>query len=399
MTHHSTGSRPRRPFIPFIAIAAFGWLPATARAAGPEDALPYERWTVSDTVLSAGAPGAFDDVAVKDPAIVFHNGRYHVFYTSKVSRETAASLKFVDRQRSGLGYVAAPTLAGLSAAPRQNLNVGFGAIVIAPQVFLFEPQKLWYLVAQVPAPGERPDLRPVYSTNRDLDDPRGWSPLRPIPTRKQNNDFWIDFWVICDDAKAHLFYTDHRGSLFRMETPLDRFPDFSRSIDETVLTERGRTKRGPWRLHEASHIYYVRSAKKYLCLLEAVYPHPTRRNYWDSRSRFMFAMVADRLEGPWQRAERTPGEFAGDPARLFRPDGARAHYDQVSHFEIVRPGVNQRFEIPDFHFVLLFQGFDAKGTPDSYVYDDLPWELALMKNFPGDWRERLPDPAGRVPSP
>lgn len=360
-------------------------------------AMPFEKWTVSNTVLSAGRPGSFDDIAVKDPAIVFYNGRYHVFYTSKVSRDTARTLRNIERQRSGLGYVSAPTLQELNTAPRYDFNNLFGAVVIAPQVFCYEPQKLWYLIAQIPAQGEKPDLKPVYSTNRNIENVHDWSKPRVIPTKKQNDGFWIDFWVICDAAKAHLFYTDHRGSLFRMETPLDRFPDFSRSADETVLTERGENATGRWRLHEASHIYYVKSARKYLALLEAVYPHPTRKNYWDSRNRFMFAMVADRLEGPWDRVETSRNEFAGDPARLFRADGRRAKYGQVSHFEIVRPGYDQKFEIPDFQFVLLFQGFDARQTPDDYSYDDLPWELALMRNFSGDWEQRLPGPVGYRP--
>jgi hypothetical protein len=29
---------------------------------------------------------------------------------------------------------------------------------------------------------------------------------------------------------------------------------------------------------------------------------------------------------------------------------------------------------------MLFQAFDASGTPDGYDYDELPWELSLMRN-------------------
>jgi endo-1,4-beta-xylanase len=377
------------------ALLALATLLAGATATAGAAAMPYERWTVSDTIMSAGPAGSFDDVSVKDPAIVYYNGKYHVFYTTKVSREAAKTQKHIDRQRSGLGYVCAPTLAGLNTAPRHNFNDILGEIVIAPQVFYFAPQKLWYLIGHIPLPkGKRPDLQPVYLTNPDIENIHGWLNPKIIPAKKENNDFWIDFWVICDDAKAHLFYTDHRGSMFRMETALDKFPDFSESADEVVLTERGETSKGRWRLHEASHIYYVKSAKKYLALLEAVYPHPLRPRYWDSRSRFMFAMTADKLEGPWDRVEKSRNEFAGDPARLFLADGSRAKHGQVSHFEIIRPGYDQKFELPDYNFVLFFQGFDAKQTPDTFIYDDLPWELALMKNYNGDWAARLPGPSG-----
>lgn len=350
----------------------------------------YQRWIVKGPVFTAGKKGTFDDMAVKDPAIVFYNGNYHMFYTSKATRDTAATLQYIEKTRAGLGYVTAPTLEELNTAPRYNCNNLFGGVIVAPQVFFFEPQRLWYLIAHIPAEGRRPNLQPVYCTNPDIENLHGWSKPKPIPTNKANDDFWIDFWVICDDQNAHLFYTDHRGSLFRMETPLAKFPDFSDAIDETVLTERGETAKGRWRLHEASHIYRMKKSGQYLALLEAVYPHPFRKNYWDSRSRFMFAMVADKLEGPWERVEASRNEFAGDPANLFMEDGKPAAYGQVSHFEIIRPGYDQKFEIDDDQFVLLFQAFDATNTPDDFVYDDLPWEMALMKNYSGSWDDRLP---------
>lgn len=361
-----------------------------------ETVLPYEHWTVSDTLMVGGPEGSFDDVAAKDPAIVFFDNNYHLFYTTKLRRETAKKHNYVGPQRAGLGYVTAPTLEGLHSAVRHDMNEVLGQVVIAPQIFFFEPQKMWYLIAQIPTPNDRPNLRPVFATNPDIRNVSGWSNIQEIPTSKANDDFWIDFWVICDENKAHLFYTDHRGSMFRMETPLGSFPDFSGSIDETVLTVRGENEKGRWRMHEASHIYYVASAKKYLCLLEAAYPHPTRSNYWDSRSRFMIAMLADKLEGPWMRAEKGWEEFAGDPDQLYLPNGERAKYDQVSHFEIVRPSYDQHFEIPDLNFVLLFQGFDAKQTPDNFIYDDLPWELALMRNYDGPWEVRLPSLSEKI---
>jgi len=30
---------------------------------------------------------------------------------------------------------------------------------------------------------------------------------------------------------------------------------------------------------------------------------------------------------------------------------------------------------------MIFQAFDADGTPDDYDYNALPWELAILKNF------------------
>lgn len=348
---------------------------------GKKAEFQYKKWTVSKPLFTKGASGEFDDVAVKDPSIVFYNGKYHLFYTSKAAKETRKKLKFVSKNGSGLGYAAAATLEELNKAKRYNLNKMYKSVIVAPQVFYFEPQKLWYIIAQTLVEG-RPNLQPIYMTNPDIEDINGWTKPKKLKTGKINDGFWIDFWVICDDEKAHLFYTDHEGSMFRFESPLEEFPNgFANEKEETVLTERGETEIGRWRLHEASHIYYVKRENKYLCLLEAVYPHPTRKNYWDSRNRFLFAMVADKLEGPWTRVETELNEFMGDPKYLYNEDGTKSKYDQVSHPELIRSGYNQKLEIEDYNLQLLFQAFDAENIDSDYDYNELPWELMLMKNF------------------
>jgi len=370
-----------RTIMVVLAVALLSMTVFAASCQAEKGLFPYEKWSVSEPVFKPGAKGTFDDISVKDPTLVFYNGKYHMFYTSKATKETAKNIDYLSRGQSGVGYVAAPTLEGLQDAKRYNLDAIMKYIIVAPQVFYFEPQKLWYIVAQTTVKG-RPDLMPIYLTNPDIEDVHGWSKPKFFKTKKSDNRFWIDFWVICDDAKAHLFYTDHAGSIFRFECPIEKFPEgYANEQEETVLTVRGETEIGRWRLHEANHVYYVKSENKYLQLIEAVYPHPTRKNYWDSRTRFMFAMVADKLEGPWERVEPKLNEFAGDPANLFNEDGSKSAYDQVSHFELIRSGYNQRLEIEDYNLQLLFQAFDAENIGDGYDYDELPWELAIMKNY------------------
>ncbi len=366
----------------FVVITSTVFLQSfEAFGEGGQALFPYKEWTVSEPVFRAGPAGTFDDVSVKDPTIVFHGGKYHLFYTTKASRAVAKNYKFLSKGRSAVAYAASETLEGLHKAKRYNLDEIYEYVIVAPQVFYFEPQKLWYLIAHTLV-DSKPDLMPIYMTNPAIEDVKGWSAPKELKTRKTNNGFWIDFWVICDERKAHLFYTDHEGGLFRFECPLDSFPEgFAREREETVLAIRGEDGNGRWRLHEASHIYYVTEANRFLCLLEGVYPHPTRKNYWDSRSRFMFAMVADKLQGPWRRVELKLNDFAGDPKNLFNADGSRSKYDQVSHFELIRSGYNQKLEIKNFELELIFQAFDADGMDADYDYNDLPWELAIMRNY------------------
>ena len=335
----------------------------------------HGRWTVTGPLLSPGPKGWFDEVAVKDPSLVYFKGKYHVFYTSKPRKGKSP-------HQTSLGYVSAPALEDLHKAPRVKLKDVVGDDVIAVQVFYFEPQGLWYLVGHVSL-GKPHLLQPVYLTNPDIENVDGWSKPKPLlGERAGSNPFWIDFWVICDQKKAHLFYTDHIDSMFRIETALDDFPEgFKKGKEQLAVSAQGADNMGRWHLHEASHIYRVKKDGRYLALLEGAYAHPTRRNYWDSRNRFMFAMVADRLEGPWERIEDKENQFLADAPQLLKPDGTRPALHQVSHPELIRSGYNQRLEIDDYRFKIVFQAFDASNTPDNFDYDLLPWALWLGRNY------------------
>ena len=334
-----------------------------------------DKWTVTGPLLSPGATGSFDEMAVKDPSIVYFRGKYHVFYTSKPRKEESP-------HDTSLGYVCAPTLEGLDKAPRIKLRDIVGDDVIAVQVFYFEPQELWYLVGHVSL-GKPHMLQPVYLTNPDIEDVNGWSKPRPLlGERTGSNPFWIDFWVICDSEKAHLFYTDHTHSMFRMETAIEDFPEgLKKAKEELAASAQGVDGIGPWHLHEASHIYRVKKDGRYLALLEGAYAHPTRKNYWDSRNRFMFAMVADHLEGPWKRLEPREDKFLADASQLVSTDDSRPALHQISHPEPIRSGYNQRLEIEDYRLQMVFQAFDASNTPDDFDYDLLPWALWLGRNY------------------
>ncbi|MEN8139217.1 MAG: non-reducing end alpha-L-arabinofuranosidase family hydrolase [Bacteroidota bacterium] len=340
----------------------------------------YEKWTVSNPVFTKGKEGTMDDASVKDPTIVFYNGKYHLFYTTKALRKNKHLHEHITINGSGLGYVAAPTIEELNTAKRHNMNEINEYEIVAPQVFYFEPQKLWYIVAHTLVEG-RPDLMPIYMTNPNIEDVNGWAKPKPFNLKKMNDGFWIDFWVITDEEKAHLFYTDHEGSMFRFETALQDFPNGFNRKEETVLTIRGEDEKGIWRMHEASHIYYVKKEKKYLALLECVRPHPLNQDYWDSRVRFHVAVVADKLEGPWERVETENNDFMGDPDNLYYEDGTKCVYDNVSHPELIRGGYDSKLEIEDYNLQMLIQSFDAEKVPDNYDYNDLPYELAIMKNY------------------
>ncbi len=44
-------------------------------------------------------------------------------------------------------------------------------------------------------------------------------------------------------------------------------------------------------------------------------------------------------------------------------------------------GFDERLEVNDYQLEVMFQAFDAADTPDTYDYDNLPWELLIMRNY------------------
>lgn len=337
----------------------------------------YKKWTVSRPVFQAVSDGAFENVAVKDPSIVYYDGRYHLFYTGKRVDHTADGAKY----RITTGYAAAPTLEGLNGAKRYNLSKIVDGVIIAPQIFYFAPHKLWYIVAHRYAPGRRPNLTPIYLTNPDINNVHGWSKTRDLIADKGNKDFWIDFWVICDDEKAHLFYADQKGSVLRRACALKDFPGGFAGAEETVsLTVFGEDDAGKWAMFEAEHVYRVKSSGTYFMILECGYYKEDRKYFADARKRFIIGMAAERLEGPWRRVEETDCEYFGHANSLFNKDGSKSRYSQVSHPELIRCGHDQKLEIESLHVEMIFQSFDGSRWPDAYNYNELPWELAVMKN-------------------
>jgi len=338
-----------------------------------------DRWYITGKILRPQEGEAFDNVAVKDPSIVFYNGRYHLFYTAKSSRPTVVGLDY----RTGCGYASAVTLEGLQVAGRISIDSLAGRPVIAPQIFYFEPHHSWCLVAHSPV--ENDDLhrlKPIFLRNPRIEDPDGWSEAEEILPGEGETGFRIDFWVICDEDRAYLFYSDQKGSVYRLSCNLQQFPEGLRSsLPEIAIHEEHSDCDRPWRSFEAVHIYYVKSEDCYLALLEGAYSHPAGEGRVDARNRFIFGMTADSLDGAWKRLERDDCRFLAEAGNLVHADRSRVTYTQVSHPELIRSGYNQRLEIDDFRLTMVFQSFNGSEVPDDYDYHALPWELVVMKNY------------------
>ncbi len=330
------------PAVPF----AFAAVVACAAA---EDATRWERgnftWRAAAPLIDVEAQrtGADPHVALKDPSVVFHDGRWHVFGTLRMKSGTVCMqhLSFTDWQKA-------------NAAPRTTISFT-DRYHCAPQVFYFTPHQRWYLVYQLADPSRTPAMGPYFSTTENLADAKSWSKPQLMVTNPAEKQRWIDFWVICDVEKAHLFYTSNDGHLWRRETRLADFP-FGWSEQKLALKAD---------IFEASHTYRVKGREQFLTIIEA--QAPGRRYYK--------AYVADRLDGEWR----------GLADSLTKPFAARENVRQspewtasISHGELLRTGVDERMEVDPEHLRFLFQGVseaDYRGAK----YGGIPWRLGILE--------------------
>src|SRR5262249_50391850 len=155
----------------------------------------------------------------------------------------------------------------------------------------------------------------------------------------ENVKEWIDFWVIGDATRAHLFFTSLNGRMWRSETKLADFP--AKWSTPAVVLEGD--------VFEASHTYRLKGTDRYLTLIEALdgKDSATCRRYYK-------AYLADRLEGEWKPVAATKEQpFAG--SGNTRPTGA-PWTDSFSHGELLRAGHDEKLEVEPSNLRFLFQG-------------------------------------------
>lgn len=277
-------------------------------------------WSTEVPVLLPGTAGTFDSTAVKDPSIVFAEGRWHLFYTAR------------GNGKYSLGYVSGPRLETLQAEPRAQLSGLSAPLYAAPQVFFFRPRKEWFLIYQTSAS----NYQPMYSTTKTIANPNSWSAPRNL-IKKVEGAKWIDFWVICDEKYAYLFYTRDHNKVMARQTPLASFPD---GFGEAKTVFQG--------VHEAVHIYRERGRRRYAMLFEQREPDLSRRY---SRAE------SGNLLGPWRLTDRT--------------------FARASHGELIRENSDERLQADLDHPRFLVQELPAGGN--RLNYPELSWRLKLLQ--------------------
>lgn len=287
--------------------------------------------------------------SIKDPSIVRHGGRWHLFCTVRGKKRSHAivHLSFADWEQA-------------DSVPRRVLPMHDG-FFCAPQVFYFRPHGRWYLICQAADEAWTPRYGPAFAVSDDLADPAKWSKLEPLIRGKpEGARAWLDFWVICDERHAYLFFTSLDGKMWRCRTPIEDFPT---GFSKPVVALEGD-------VFEASHTYRLKGMDKYLTVIEAQGGHG-----W----RYYKAYLADRLDGHWTPlAAEKDKAFASMKKVKFAGGRSGRWTDAISHGELIRAGADERLEVDPASLRFLFQGVldvDRRGKP----YGQIPWRLGILE--------------------
>mgnify|MGYP002362692673 CR=1 FL=1 len=289
---------------------------------------------LDETTTLEGKP-----VRLVDPCIVRHEDRWHIFASANGGTVWTSTRDFAKRPIAS-----------------EVIKLPVGSCFV-PQVFFHRPQSRWHLIGMMPdKTGRYPKMAPCLCTNADITNPKGWSPPEvldvppPLDEAKPVKQ-WIDFWVICDDVKAHLFVTSDGGRLWRSETTLANYPH---GWSQPVIALRGDFIYAP-------HVYRhnVSGRESYLLTLtaRAADGHHYQQSY-----------TAAKLDAEWQPAAATADKPFAGLANVLVED-ARWSGD-LSHGEPVRSSNDERMILEaDFkHFIFhgaLDDAFakDAKRQP------------------------------------
>ncbi len=277
-----------------------------APGAGPEQFRVPALWEYGPPLLSPEPREKDRSRAQKDPTVVFHEGRWHVFMTVKLPGRTAIEHVSFERWEEA------------NASRRTLLAVSESQYFGAPQVFYFRPHAKWYLVYQLGVHGSK-KMWVAYSTTADIADPGSWTKARPILDGGPDDPREVgglDYWIVCDAARAYLFFTSLDGRMWRLWTDLARFPE---GFGHCAVALRAA-------LFEASHTYRLKGRDQYLTIVE------------ENGQRYYKAYLADRLDGEWTPvADTAERPFAG--WKNIRPaPGVEPWTDNVSHGELLRDG-------------------------------------------------------------
>lgn len=318
---------------------------STIRADTPK--LPFStllKWKSTDILIKPISDETHNIVSVKDPTVVRYDNKWHVYATTANTQGnwSMVYLSFADWADAA------------NAKPYYiDSNPNLRGYHCAPQVFYFRPHKKWYLIFQ--------SQQPQYSTTDDISKPETWTKPQDFFGTKPASAprLWIDYWMICDDTHAYLFFTGDNGRVYRSRT---RIEDFPRGMSDPEICIEGPRND----VFEGSMTYRIKGTDTYLTLVEALSP-----------ARYYRAWTSNTLDGEWTLvpdADTWQKPFAGINNVTFE-DGVAPWTRDISHGELIRDGYDETLTIDPKNLQFFYQGRDPAI---NIRYDQLPYRLGLL---------------------
>jgi hypothetical protein len=294
------------------------------------------KWKSSGPLVAPKSPAGHDFVSIKDPSVVYWNNQFHIHAT--VFDKTANGWNMVYLNFSDWSQANAASQFYMQDSPTRG--------GVAPQLFYFTPKKKWVLVYQWGA---------SFSTTDDPSKPETWTARASLLNNAPQGA--IDFWVICDSANCHLFFSNDLGQLYQASMPIDKFPS---AFDNAQVVMSDPVAGN---LFEASNVFRVKGTNKYLLLVEAYGP------------RYFRSWTATTLQGPWTPLAATQqNPFAGKANVTF--DGA-AWTNDISHGDMVRTNPDETMTIDACNMQFAYQGADPNANPGG-DYALIPYRIGLL---------------------
>lgn len=332
-----------------VLIVVAGWVPNNWLRGQEEKPVSRFRvpdlWEYSAPLIEPEARKKEPSRAQKDPTVVYHQGKWHVFMTVKLPG------------RSAIEYCSFQDWKQANQSKRTILDISDSDYYCAPQVFYFRPHRKWYLIYQMGVPDSK-KMWVAFSVTDDIADPDSWTRAKPILDGGADDPRTVgglDYWIICDHERAYLFLTSLNGKMWRLWTRLEDFPN---GFDHCEIALEAR-------IFEASHTYRIKGENRFLTIIE------------ENGRRYFKAYLADRLDGAWTPLADTPeNPFAG--WKNIRPaKGVEVWTDNVSHGELIRDGVDERLIIDPSNLHFVFQGMlDRHKSGKSY--GRFQWRIGML---------------------
>jgi Glycosyl hydrolase family 62 len=293
------------------------------------------KWKSSGPLVAPKSPAGRDFVSIKDPSVVYWNNQFHVHAT--VYDRTAKGWNMVYLNFSDWSQANAASQFYMQNSPTRG--------GVAPQLFYFTPKNKWVLVYQWGA---------SFSTTDDPSKPETWTARASLLNNAPQGA--LDFWVICDTANCHLFFSNDLGQLYQASMPIAQFPSAFDNA-RVVMSDTAAN------LFEASNVYRVKGTDKYLLLVEAYGP------------RYFRSWTAASLQGPWTPLAATQqNPFAGKANVTF--DGAAWTHD-ISHGDMVRTNPDETMTIDACNMQFAYQGADPNADTGG-DYGLVPYRLGVL---------------------